>query len=58
MAKFQVIYSDGTTNEEVASDCSTVEQFINTRFGTNSALDKIKVELIEDQAEPKAKTKK
>jgi hypothetical protein len=53
--KFRVTYSDGTVKEETSSDCSTVEQFINSRFGTCSALDKIKVELIED---PKPKTKK
>lgn len=45
--KFKVIYSDGTVRHEEASDCTTVDQFINTRFGTSSGLDKITVTLAE-----------
>lgn len=57
MATFNVTYSDGTEKVEVASDCNTVEQFINSRFGTSSGLDNIQVELVEEakaEAPPKS----
>lgn len=45
MTTFNVTYSDGTEKVEVASDCDTVEQFLNSRFGTSSGRDQAKVEL-------------
>lgn len=48
--KFKVIYSDGTVRYEEASDCVTVDQFVNTRFGTSSGLDKITVTFAEEPA--------
>jgi len=50
MAKFNVTYSDGTSRVEEASDCSTVEQFINTRFGSSSGVSKVKVTLAEEES--------
>ena len=59
MAQFKVTYSDGTEKVETASDCATVEQFLNSRFGSSSGRDKVKVELIgeEKSAEKKAAKK-
>lgn len=34
MAIFNVTYADGSNKVEEQSDCSTVEQFINCRFGS------------------------
>ena len=34
MAKFIVTYADGVTKTEEQSDCATVEQFVNCRFGS------------------------
>ena len=36
MAKFEVKWSDGKTEVDERSDCSTVEQYINSRFGRNA----------------------
>jgi len=41
MAKFEVTYADGTVKVEEQSDCHTLEQFINCRFGTGGLPDKI-----------------
>lgn len=52
MAQFKVTYSDGSKTLETASDCNSVEQFLNTRFGSSSGLDKVKVEMV--GAEPES----
>ena len=52
MATFNVIYSDGTERTEVASDCHTIEQFINSRFGTSVDLDKVKVSMKDVETKP------
>lgn len=35
MAKFELTYADGSKEVVEQSDCTTVEQFINVKFGTN-----------------------
>ena len=35
MAQFEITYPNGVREIVNQSDCSTVKQFINTRFGTN-----------------------
>jgi len=56
MAKFLVTYADGSQKTEEQSDCSTVEQFINCRFGTADTSG-VKVELEGEEA-PVAKKAK
>ena len=48
MAKFKVIYSSGIVQECEQSDCFTVEQFINCRFGTCDT-SSAKVELVGEE---------
>lgn len=48
MAKFLVTYADGSQKTEEQSDCSTVEQFINCRFGSADISD-VKVELADGE---------
>lgn len=55
MATFNVTYPDGTKRTETQSDCSTMEQFINCRFGSADT-SKVKVEL--EGAAPKKTPKK
>lgn len=54
MAKFKVTSPDGKIETIEQSDCKTVEQFINCRYGRN-AKTKDKVELVKKAAstEPK-----
>ena len=58
MAQFDVTYPDGTQKLEEQSDCSTVEQFRNCRFGSCDS-SQVKVELVVDKSpETKKSTKK
>ena len=58
MAKFKIEYSNGSVQEVEQSDCHTVEQFINCRFGSCDT-SKIKVTLADETAPaPKKTTKK
>jgi hypothetical protein len=60
MGTFNITYSDGTEKVETASDCDTVDQFINSRFGSSSGQDSIIVTLQgepEAESEVKSKTK-
>jgi hypothetical protein len=36
MTKFRVMYPSGATEEYEQSDCSTVAEFANTKFGTDA----------------------
>lgn len=45
MAKFKVQYANGDAQEVEQSDCRTVEQFMNCRFGSTDTSG-VKVELI------------
>jgi hypothetical protein len=56
MAKFKVEYSNGVVQEHEQSDCHTVEQFINCRFGSCDT-SSVKVTLLEEVA-PKKTAKK
>lgn len=56
MAIFNVTYADGSTKVEEQSDCSTVEQFINCRFGSaDTSGIKVSIEGEEAVAPKKAK---
>lgn len=58
MATFSVTYADGTTKTEVQSDCETVEQFLNCRFGSvDTSSIKVSIEG-EEVPSPKKTTKK
>lgn len=59
MAKFKITYTDGKVEEVEQSDCRTVEQMINCRFGSCDTTG-VKVELVEDsvKAEPKSSKSK
>lgn len=58
MAQFNVEYSDGSKKVEEQSDCSTVDQFINCRFG-GADTSGIKVTLVGEEAPtPKKAAKK
>lgn len=59
MAKFKVTYADGSSKVEEQSDCSTVKQFINCRFGSADT-SKVEVELFTEAKpnEVKKPTKK
>lgn len=52
--RFKVTWPDGREETVEQSDCKTVEQFINCRFGSQGA-GETKVELIEDKTVVKAK---
>lgn len=49
MAIFNVEYADGSVKTEEQSDCSTVEQFVNCRFGSADT-SKVKVTLVGEEA--------
>jgi len=59
MAKFEVKWKDGKTEIDERSDCATVEQYINSRFGRN-AKPEAKVTLADEASKdaPKKTTKK
>ena len=57
MAQFNVTYKDGTEKVEEQSDCSTVEQFINCRFGSADT-SSVKVTLVGEEAPAPKKAKK
>lgn len=57
MAQFNVEYADGTKKVEDQSDCSTVEQFINCRFGS-ADVSGIKVSLVGEESPVAKKAKK
>lgn len=59
MAKFEIKWPDGKVEIEERSDCVTVEQYINSRFGRN-AKPVAKVTLIDGavKEEPVKKTVK
>lgn len=50
MARFKITWDSGVETEYEQSDCSTVEQFINCRFGAG-AKPTAKVELVVDKVE-------
>jgi len=50
MAMFKVTWDDGSTEVLQKSDCHSVEQFINSRFGAG-VKPTAKVELLEPKAE-------
>ena len=56
MAKFKITYTDGKVEEVEQSDCRTVEQMINCRFGSCD-ISGVKVELISSTDEPKKSVK-
>jgi hypothetical protein len=52
MATFKVTYPTGATEEDSAEDCTTVEAFINRKFGSVDPYDHgVKIELIGGEAE-------
>jgi hypothetical protein len=57
MAIFNVEYADGTSKVEEQSDCSTVEQFMNCRFGSADT-SKVKVTIVGEEAPAPKKTAK
>jgi hypothetical protein len=52
MAKFKIEWSKGKVEVVEQSDCQTVEQFINCRFGSN-AKPAAKVTLVKPKVEEK-----
>lgn len=46
MAQFNITYPDGTQKLEEQSDCRTVEQFRNCRFGSCDS-SQVKIELVD-----------
>ena len=36
MAKFEIKWPDGKVEVEERSDCATVDQYVNSRFGRNA----------------------
>lgn len=52
MAQFNVEYADGSKKVEEQSDCATVEQFINCRFGS-ADISKVKITLVGAEEAPK-----
>ena len=52
MAKFKITYTSGKVEEVEQSDCYTVEQMINCRFGSCD-ISGVKVELVGSTEEPK-----
>lgn len=57
MAKFKITYTSGKVEEVEQSDCHTVEQMINCRFGSCDTTG-VKVELVGEAKEPQAVAKK
>lgn len=57
MAKFKITYTDGRVEEVEQSDCHTVEQMTNCRFGSCDTSG-VKVELEDEAKEPQAVAKK
>lgn len=57
MAKFKITYTDGKVEEVEQSDCHTVEQMINCRFGSCDHSG-VKVELVGEAKEQPTVAKK
>lgn len=57
MAKFKITYTDGKVEEVEQSDCHTVEQMINCRFGSCD-ISGVKVELAGEAKEQPTVAKK
>ena len=57
MAKFKITYADGKVEEVEQSDCRTVEQMTNCRFGSCDTTG-VKVELVGEEKELQTVTKK
>lgn len=57
MAKFKITYADGKVEEVEQSDCHTVEQMINCRFGSRDTSG-VKVELAGEAKEQPSVAKK
>ena len=55
--KFKTTWPDGREEVREQSDCTTVEQFINTRFGSGGC-GEAKVTLVETSAPTVVKAKK
>lgn len=58
MAMFVIEWEDGTVEEVEQSDCATVEQYINCRFGTRADGTTAKVSLKDEAPVTKKSTKK
>ena len=60
MAKFQVEWDDGKVEVVEQSDCHTLEQYLNCRFGAGKEIPAKVVQLdgIEEQPAPKKTAKK
>jgi hypothetical protein len=50
MARFKITWASGLETEYEQSDCHTVEQFVNCRFGAGAKLT-AKVELVGEKVE-------
>ena len=50
MARFKITWASGLETEYEQSDCSTVEQFVNCRFGAGAKLT-AKVEIVGEKVE-------
>ncbi len=50
MARFKIIWASGLETEYEQSDCHTVEQFVNCRFGAGAKLT-AKVEIVGEKVE-------
>lgn len=55
MAKFKVEYPNGKVEVTEQSDCATIEQFVNTRFGTVKTEAKVSLAGVKSVEEPVAK---
>lgn len=53
MAKFKIQWSKDKSEIVEQSDCSTVDQFMNTRFGRGVKPEGVKVTKVEPKVEPK-----
>ena len=60
MAKFQVEWDDGKVEVVEQSDCATLEQYLNCRFGAGKEIPAKVVQLdgIAEQPAPKKSSKK
>jgi hypothetical protein len=56
MSKFHIVWPDGTEEDAVHDDCSTVEEFINCRFGSSDS-SKAKITLVEEEVKTEIKAK-
>ena len=56
MAKFKIKWSTGKEEQVEQSDCETVEQYVNCRFGRGADLEAFGVEVtvVGEKEEPKA----